>query len=368
MDNKKIRAIGAGLLIALWLCLTVFAWFKPADAISDAERRPLDQFPELSVDTVLEGGFMSKFEDYTLDQFPLRDTFRQIKSLFHYFVLNQGDNNDIYIADGYAAKLEYPLNQISVTNALNKFNAIYDRYLKKSACNVYVSVVPDKSYYLAEDNGYLSMDYADLFSQIQTGMPWADYIDITGELTIEDYYFTDTHWRQEKLIPVAQKLAQAMGGVGPKAEDFTVTKVDRPFYGVYYGQAALPMPGEDLFLMESEVLNNCRVQDKESGKYVPVYNPEDLDNSDLYDIYLGGAKPLLVIENRSAKTNKSLVVFRDSFGSSITPLLVQDYRTVTVVDIRYINSTILNNYLRFTNQDVLFLYSSLVLNSSSGLQ
>ncbi len=368
MDNKKIRAIGAGLLIGLWLFLTVFAWFKPADTISDAERRPLDQFPELTVSTVLDGDFMIDFEDYTLDQFPLRDTFRQLKSLFHYFVLNQGDNNDIYIVDGYAAKLEYPLNQISVTNALNKFNAIYDRYLKNSGCKIYASVVPDKSYYLAEDNGYLAMDYEDLFSQIQEGMSWASYIDITGQLTIKDYYFTDTHWRQEKLIPVAQTLAQAMGGAGPKAEDFTATKVERPFYGVYYGQAALPMPGEDLFLMESDVLKGCRVQDKETGKFVPVYNPDDLDNSDLYDIYLGGAKPLLVIENPNAKTNKNLVVFRDSFGSSIIPLLVQDYRTVTVVDIRYINSGILNNYLRFTNQDVLFLYSALVLNSSSGLQ
>ena len=368
MDNKKIRAIGAALLIGLWLALTVFAWFKPADDISDAERRPLDQFPELSVDSVLEGDFMTEFEDYTLDQFPLRDTFRQLKSLFNYFVLNQGDNNGIYIVDGYAAKMEYPLNQTSVDNALAKFNNIYNRYLKASGCKVYASVVPDKSYYLAEQNGYLAMDYAELFSQIQAGMPWASYIDITGELSIEDYYYTDTHWRQEKLIPVAQKLAQAMGMAGPKEEDFTVTKVERPFYGVYYGQAALPMAGEDLYLMESDVLSGCRVQDKESGKIVAVYNAEDLDNSDLYDIYLGGTKPLLEIQNPNAKTNKSLVVFRDSFGSSIIPLLVQDYRTVTVVDIRYINSGILNNYLRFTNQDVLFLYSTLVLNSSAGLQ
>ena len=368
MDNKKIRAIGAALLLGLWLCLTVFAWVKPADAISEAERRPLDQFPELSVNTVLGGSFMQKFEDYTLDQFPLRDTFRQIKSMFNYYVLNKGDNNNIYIVDGYAAKLEYPMNQTSVNNAVSKFNNIYNRYLKNSGCKVYATVVPDKSYYLAEENGYLAMDYAALFSTIQTGMPWANYIDITGELSIEDYYFTDTHWRQEKLIPVAQKLAQAMGGAGPKAEDFTVTKVERPFYGVYYGQAALPMASEDLFLMESAVLKGCRVQDKETGKIIPVYNPDDLNSNDLYDIYLGGAKPLLVIENPNAKTNKGLVVFRDSFGSSIVPLLVQDYRTVTVVDIRYMSSSLLSNYMRFTNQDVLFLYSSLVLNSSAGLQ
>ena len=186
MDNKKIRAIGAALLVGLWLVLTVFAWFKPANDISDAERRPLDQFPELSVGAVLEGDFMTKFEDYTLDQFPLRDTFRQLKSLFNYFVLNQGDNNDIYIVDGYAAKMEYPLNQISVDNALSKFNNIYNRYLKASGCKVYASVVPDKSYYLAEKNGYLAMDYQELFSQIQAGMPWASYIDITGELSIRN--------------------------------------------------------------------------------------------------------------------------------------------------------------------------------------
>ena len=368
MDNKKIRAIGAGLLIGTWLVLTLFAWFKPADTISESERRPLDQFPELSVDTVLEGNFMSKFEDYTLDQFPLRDTFRQLKSLFHYFVLNQGDNNDIYIADGYAAKLEYPLNETSVNYALGKFNGIYEKYLQKSGCKVYACVVPDKSYYLAEDNGYLAMDYEQLFSMIETGMPYATYIDITGELTIQDYYYTDTHWRQEKLIPVAQKIAQTMGGKGPVAEDFTATKVDRLFYGVYYGQAALPMAGEDLFIMESDVLNACRVQDKEVNKFVSVYNAEDLESNDLYDIYLGGAKPLLVIENPNAKTNKSLVVFRDSFGSSLVPLLVQDYKTVTVIDIRYVGSALLGNYVRFTNQDVLFLYSSLILNSSSGLQ
>ena len=54
---------------------------------------------------------MDKFEEFTLDQFPLRDSFRTLKSLFTYNVLQQKDNNGIYIADGYAAKLEYPLNE-----------------------------------------------------------------------------------------------------------------------------------------------------------------------------------------------------------------------------------------------------------------
>ena len=368
MNHNKIRIIGAAAVGAIWLALAVFAWCKPADEMSDAERRKLAQFPELTVTTVLDGDFMTKFEDYTLDQFPLRDSFRQIKSLFHYNVMNQSANNGIYLEDGYAAKLEYPLNETSVGYAMNKFNTIYNQYLKNSVCKVYMAIVPDKGYYLAETNGYLSMDYEKLFSTVQEEMPWATFVDLTDTLDITSYYYTDTHWRQEELIPAAQKLAQAMGGQGPQESDFTVVKVDRPFYGVYYGQAALPLSAEDLYYLESDVLKACRVKDHETGRYVSVYNPEDLDNQDLYDIFLGGAKALLTIENPSAKTNKELIVFRDSFGSSMIPLLVQDYRTVTVVDIRYINPMMLNTYLRFRNQDVLFLYSSLILNSSSVLQ
>ena len=199
MTDKKIRAIGAGILLAVWLVLTVFAWFQPPKEMSESERRPLDQFPELSVDTVLGGEFMGAFEDYTLDQFPGRDLFRRLKSLFHYNVLNQSDNNDIYIAKGYAAKLEYPLNDSSIKVALEKFNNIQKKYLR--ACKTYFAIVPDKGYYLAEANGYLAMDYEKLFATMEAGMPWATFIDLTDSLSVEDYYFTDTHWRQSSPYP-----------------------------------------------------------------------------------------------------------------------------------------------------------------------
>ena len=40
---------------------------------------------------------------------------------------------------------------------------------------------------------------------------------------------------------------------------------------------------------------------------------------------------LLQITNPAAKTDRELVVFRDSFASSLIPLLIKDYATVTVV-------------------------------------
>jgi hypothetical protein len=50
------------------------------------------------------------------------------------------------------------------------------------------------------------------------------------------------------------------------------------------------------------------------------------------------------------------------------PLLVQGYRTITLVDLRYMNSSMLGQFIEFVDQDVLFLYSTLVLNNSNSLK
>lgn len=366
--DKKIRAVGALILVAVWAALTAWGWFGPSSDISEAERRPLAQMPALSGKEMLSGKFMTNFEDYSLDQFPLRDSFRKLKALFHYNVLRQGDNNGIYIADGYAAKQEYPLNQSSVNYALGRFQSVYENYLQDSGSTIFTAVVPDKSYYLAESNGYLALDYAALFSAVQEKMPWATHVDITDCLGIEDYYRTDTHWRQEKILPVAQKLCQAMGVSAFEEGDVTVTALERPFYGVYYGQAALPMNPETIYYLDNAVLDACTVHQFETGADSKVYDMNKLTSRDLYDVFLSGATAILTIENPNAGTDRELIVFRDSFGSSLIPLLLRDYKTVTVVDIRYIASNMLGEVVDFHGQDVLFLYSTLVLNSSSALR
>ena len=81
-------------------------------------------------------------------------------------------------------------------------------------------------------------------------------------------------------------------------------------------------------------------------------------------MFLSGSKSLLTIENPNATTDKELIIFRDSFGSSIAPLLAEGYAKITLVDIRYMSPNMLGNFMEFTDQDVLFLYSTGVLNNS----
>lgn len=354
---KKHQTI---LILTLWGALALWAWFIPSKQISEAERRPLAQKPAFSEK------FQTEFESYSLDQFPLRDSFRTLKSLFHTGVLGQKDNNGIYLTDGTAVKQEYPLKPDSVNHAIGRFQRIYEKYLAESRC--YYAIVPDKGYYLGKDSGHLTMDYDALCAQMAAGLPWAEEIDLRPTLTGQDYYRTDTHWRQENLLPAAAALCEGLGVAPPRAEDFAATALERPFYGVYYGQAALPMEPDALCLMESDLLSQCTVYDYETGKTGSIYDMTKLDSRDLYDVYLSGAKALLTIENPNAGTDRELIVFRDSFGSSIVPLLMEDYAKVTLVDIRYIQPDLLGQFLDFHGQDVLFLYSTLVLNNSAALK
>lgn len=361
MKNKIISFV----LIIFFFGLSVFSWLKPATEFSESERRALAKFPSASATSVFSGKFMKDFETYSTEQFPMRDAFRTIKALVNKYILNQTDNNGIFLKDGYIGKIEYPLNEESVSLAADKFRAVYDKYLSGTDCKAYFAPVPDKNYYLI-DGDYLSIDYDKMLSQIKSETSFMEYIDIKDLLTLQSFYKTDTHWRQEEIIDVAKEIAGKMG-VELKAE-YDVNTLDNDFYGVYHGQSALPLPPEEIKYLTNDVLRNVKVYNYESQKEISVYDMEKAYGKDPYEMFLSGSVSLLSIENENATTDKELIIFRDSFGSSIAPLFAEGYKKIIVVDIRYIHPNMLGEFIEFTNQDVLFLYSTSVLNNSETLK
>lgn len=353
------------ILVALWSILTAFAWFSSPKEISEAERRPLAQRPALQGGNLLSGAFMKDFEDYSLDQFPLRDAFRSLKAHFHTNVLGMRDNNDIYVVDGYAVKQEYPLNRESIDHAVKRFDYLYEKFLTGSG-NIHMAIVPDKGHYLAHSSGHLTLSTEEMMAYFEERFPWMHQIDLTNALQADNYYRTDTHWKQESLIPAAKTIAQALGVTC--SGNFRVTEMEQPFHGVYYGQSALPLQPDTICLLENEILDGCCVYDYETKKTGKLYDLEKLTGKDPYEVYLSGSKSLLTIVNPAADSDKELLIFRDSFGSAIAPLLLEDYAKVTLVDIRYVQIDILDRFLEFNGQDVLFLYSTLVLNNSNSIK
>lgn len=362
MENRKHIATLVVFFVILWGFLLGFLLLPDAD-LSYAERRKLMQLPKPTLETLLSTEYMTHLEKYAQDQFPLREEFRAAKARFRYQLLGQGDSNGIYLANGSAVKMEAILRPDEVLYCADKINEIYETYLQ--GMKVYVSVIPDKNYFAAQEFGHVSFDYDKMLSLFQERLSHVDYIDVFGSLSLADYYRSDAHWRQESLGPVRDTLAAAMG-IEDRLQDLkSYTKHELyPFQGVYVGQSALPVSQDDLVYLTNPALDFAIVKSAEQeGKELPVYAPDKLAGMDGYDVFLHGAQAILTIENPLATTEKELILFRDSFGSSIAPLFLDAYRTITLIDLRYVGSQYLGDFVDFSNQDVLFLYSTGIVNS-----
>lgn len=362
MKNKVVSIT----VIVLFLGISLLCWLKPADEFSNSERRKLEQFPKYSIETLLSGRFMKDFEDYTLDQFPFRERFRQTKAIFASSALRQGDNNGIYVSEGYVSQMDAPLREESVRYAAQRFQSIYEKYWKDMGSNMYVSVIPDKNYFMAEKSGHLSLNYETLFQICREEMKDGTFIDLTGLLSMEDFYKTDTHWRQECVTDVAETLLQAMGRTSTVS--YEEQTLEQPFYGVYYGQAALPLPAEEIHYLTTDLFENCRIYDHENNREIGMYDFEKGHGKDPYELFLSGSLSMITIENPKGEEGKELVIFRDSFASSLTPLLAEGYQKITLLDIRYLHPDRLEQLMEIKDQDVLFLYSTMVLNHAETIK
>lgn len=305
--------------------------------------------------------FMEEFETYALDTFPFREKLRTIRAWTGTKLFRLKDQHGIYCADGYFAAMEYPVQEECIRLAVLQFASVCRQYLSKDQ-PVYLSVIPDKNCFLARESGRLSIDYAAFENSMKQQMPFAEYIPISDLLELEDYYRTDPHWRQEKITDIAKRLADRMHAV--LDENYTMHTLEREFYGAYCGQTALPSAPDTLYYLTGRAIDGCSVYDWQNAKQIPIYDRSKAAGKDAYELFLSGPLSLLTIENPEAQNKKRLVIFRDSFGSAIAPLLVSGYAQITLADIRYIRPELLGRFLDFTGCDVLFLYSTLVLNHS----
>ncbi len=360
IKNIVITIVFVFIIISV-LIINIFS--KDID-ISKSERRKLAKFPEITLKGIFDGSVIDKFEDYTMDQFVLRDKFRSLKTYTELSVFAKKDVNEIYEKNGSLIKQEYPLNESSVVNLTNKINTIKDKYLDETN-NIYYTIVPDKNYYT--NNSYLKLDYNKLQNIMSEKLNGIEYINIFDCLKLEDYYYTDTHWKQENLNKVLDKIATQMNFKDRITTPFEEKDITS-FKGVYAGQFPVKTKDDYIRVMTNDIIEESIVFNYETNKETKVYDMNKLNANDKYDIYLSGATPLLTITNPNFKGEKELIVFRDSFGSSLIPLFIEAYSKITIIDIRYIATDYLKNFVDFENKDVLFMYSTLVINSSSTLK
>ena len=364
MKMKKIPNILTASVFALILGLgCMLTVLHPKQTVSETERRELAEFPKCSVETVLNGSFFNGLTEYVTDHFALREGFRTLNTVLRVDVLRQPDSGGVFEADGYLFEPSWPMDEHAIESNTAKMQWISDTYFKDKP--VYFSIIPDKADFT--DVSCLKLDTDRVVDIVSENFDGA-YIDITDTLTLTDYYRTDTHWQQEKLENTTERLVTGMGSTLPK-NSFAWKTIDGPFHGVLWGRYAKRIETEDVLAYGvNSVTESAVVRDLAHPQVRTVYVP-DTESLDLYDVFLSGATPIIELENREMSNGKHLVLFRDSFGSSIAPWLLTAYEKITIIDIRYVSSAIIGEQTELSTADeVLFLYSTAILNTGGILK
>lgn len=359
--KNKILIISFIIII---FSLSIISIILPDKDISETERRYLMHFPTLNIKTIFNGDFFEEFNTYTVEQFPFREIFIKIKGLATNKLFLKKEENGVFIKDGIFFEISSSINDKSIDYFLELVTKIKNNF---SSENIYYSIIPDKNYYTKEE--IPKINYNELVETINQNLQDITYINIFNKLSLDSYYKTDIHWKQEKIGEVVKTIALHMNN---EPIDIKYNKLTYDnFYGALYGKIPNNEKPDTITYLIDENTINTKVFDYEKNQYYKVYEEQNLKNIDSYDIFLGGAKALLIMENKNSKTDKELVIFRDSFGSSLAPLLLPYYKRITLVDLRYINSDYIinNNLIDFNNnQDILFIYGISIINNSFTLK
>ena len=112
--NTKIKNIVVCIVMAVCIFgFAVLCLVLPKPEFLDSERRPAATFPTLDMESIMKDGleygdsFMKQFDDnYTPDNFPFRDFFRNLKSNVNTYIFNKSDKDGVYVVDGVAAEMQ----------------------------------------------------------------------------------------------------------------------------------------------------------------------------------------------------------------------------------------------------------------------
>lgn len=340
---KKLLIIIFVSFISLFGFISLFN----KEEISIYERRKLKAFPKIKDNN----NFFDDLDKYLSDHFIFRQDFREVKGFVNYNLFNISINNKVTIKDDY-------LFELTETNykSLDNIVAKVDDIIKRFEIDDYEFIaIPLKNHYADLDN---VSEEIDEYLSVKID----NYHSLKDLLSLSDYYRSDIHLKQERLGSVVSKILE-LCDVEEKDIEYSFNTYEK-FYGSLYAKMAISMKPDTITYLTNDLLNSIKVYSVEDKDLLDVYNVSELESLDPYSVYLNGPKAYLKIVNKNVEDRK-LIIFRDSYTSSIVPLLVPYFSEIELIDLRYYSSDLLNID---GDSKVLFIFGSEVLNNSFSIK
>ncbi|MCI8394348.1 MAG: hypothetical protein HFH86_02565 [Bacilli bacterium] len=351
MKEKLLSILFVGILFLGG----IYILMSKDQEFSTYERRKLMTKQELKKD------IFHNLDPFFRDQLPWRNHFLALNSFVERSLLQNKESNQVYLINDFMIEKNDNIEEKKLNGFISKINKIQNQYLTNH--NIFFSIIPDKSYFL-DSQKYPKMDFDYMIQKLKKEIN-IPYIDIMNDFQLEDYYKTDIHLKQPSYLKILNKLEQHFSLLNQK-ENYQKKQYDN-FQGSSFSKAPLYASQEPLVYLTNETIEKAKVNYLEYNE-TPVYTLDKLGTIDSYSVFLNGPSAILSIENSNADSEKELIIFRDSFASSLAPLLIPYYKKITLIDLRYIDMSLTNQYIDYEKQDILFLYSTLIVKESNLLK
>ena len=404
MNNSK-HYINIFIFMAIIFVITVFNMLSPKDkTISLVENRTLAKKPDLTIDSFLSGKYSKEFESYFSDNFVNRDNLVKVSknilslkgikrseevTLVDFEGQNVGGNDNdaenskdkssakgnLFILNDTVMEV-YKFNETKAKSYANMINTAQSKLgnevkIYSLLAPVQIEFLTTRKYKDLSDSQYDAINFvnSNLSDKI---IPIDAYTPIKDHIEEYVYYRTDHHWTALGAYYAYTGFAKASGVDVLPLEEYS--KGEAPGF---LGHLSTVNPSEtvnnnpdNVIFYNSPIRSNMDVYyyDKETGEKKSykdsVISKSYIDSDQKYGIFLGGDFPLGVIKTNS-KSDKKIMVIKDSYGNAFIPFLLPHYSEIYVVDPRHYKESIIDLVNENNIDEVLFLNYVLTTNFNS---
>ena len=369
--NQFFRLLGI-LFCILFLTFIIMFFFNINNKYSENENRYLQTFPNFSISDVLNGKYISKIEQYLSDHFAFRDQLVGLKSTVEQ-LLGKSKINNIYIAsDDYLIEdYEKPENPDRIIEIFNEF------FTKNNFVNNNLMLVPTSisinsnklPHFASYDSQMETIDY--IYKKIKMSTISVYETLLEHNETYPMYYRLDHHWTSYAAYYAYVEYCKYNNLPYLNIDEYSITEVTNNFNGTLYSKANIyNYKSDSIYLFLPKIPDDLKVEYILEDKITTtntLYDYSYLETKDKYSIFLSNNHPLIKITNNLNKSDKKLLVIKDSYANSLIPFLTYNYKEIHVIDPRYYKDSITNYISENKITDSLFVYNMNTIGSDTGI-
>ncbi len=364
-NENKVKRVSAILFMTILIILPLATLFSNKEYFSETENRNLAKFPKFSLKTIMDKTFMNGFETYISDHFIGRIDWIETKVGIE-LAVGKKELNGVYITDErLIEKLPEPdynetdkaIEAINTFSQNNKETPVY-MLLAPTSAGIYEDELP-KNAPQVNQKEFINYVYNNLNENITT----IDIFNILNSLKDEYlYYRNDHHWTSLGAYYAYNATIQKLGFSPIVYDKYNIEHASDSFKGTFYSNSLynkIKADTVDIYSYDegSKVTEYIVNNGKEELNYDSIYFREFLDQKDKYSTYLGQNQPLVTIKT-DVHNDKKILIIKDSYAHCFAPFLTQHYSEITLLDLRYVNTSAKDIVNISDYSQVLLLYNA----------